>query len=92
MSFKLYNIFILLHCFQGFYRFPIFVALTFTDGARFRSCVLECLFGEPLSSSSHSHLYQTDKTPSLKVMISLSNGFAHIMALREKLNDDALSY
>ena len=33
---------------HGFYRFPIFVALTFTDATRFHSYVPECLFGEPL--------------------------------------------
>ena len=40
----------------------------------------------------HSHLSSKDKTPSLNVMISLSNGFAHVMALRERGNDDALSF
>ena len=40
----------------------------------------------------HSHLSSKDKTPSLNVMISLSNGFAHIMALRELGNDDAQSF
>ena len=40
----------------------------------------------------YSHLSSKDKTPSLNVMISLSNGFAHIMALRERGNDDALSF
>jgi hypothetical protein len=40
----------------------------------------------------YSHLSSKDKTPSLNVMLSLSNGFEHIMALRERGNDDALSF